>query len=88
MEKKLKDATGEEKTITLAKMRETFAADAVWADLKDDNSLLVKTLTSEYFKDDNGDISRDALILYGLLLCVGDVNTKSRVLYDVLQDNN
>jgi hypothetical protein len=89
VESKLKGATGDDKHLSLAKLREVFASDAAWADLKNDDSVLVKSLNSEYFKDeDNGDISRDALILYAVLLSVGDAKTKARVFYDVLQDNN
>lgn len=90
LEAKLKNATGEEKTVTLEKLREIFAGDKVWADINDDNSLLVKVLKSEYFKDDDKEfhISRDALILYAVLLSQGDAKTKARVFYDVLQDNN
>jgi hypothetical protein len=87
VEKKLKDATGEDKTLTLDKLREIFANDAVWADLKDNDSLLVKILSSEYLQED-GKISRDALILYAILLSVGTPKIKARVFYDVLQDNN
>lgn len=71
-------------------MREGFATDKVWADLANDDSLLVKVLTSEYFEDEEnkGSISRDTMILYAVLSSNGDANTKARVLYDVLQDNN
>lgn len=87
IESKLKAATGEEKHLTLEKMREVFANDAVWADLKNDDSVLVKILQSEQFQED-GKISRDALIVYAILLSVGNPKTKARVFYDVLQDNN
>jgi len=87
IESKLKAATGEEKTLTLEKLREVFANDAVWADLKNNDSVLVKILQSDQFQDD-GKISRDALILYAILLSVGNPKTKARVFYDVLQDNN
>ena len=71
-------------------MREGFATDKVWADLANDDSLLVKVLTSEYFEDEEnkGTISRDAMILFAVLSSNGDAATKARVLYDVLQDNN
>lgn len=88
IEKKLKDATGEEKSLSLAKLREIFAGDAVWADLKDNGHLLVKILGTDYFKAEDGQISRDALILYSLILSVGTPKIKARVFYDVLQDNN
>ncbi len=86
LEAKLKAATGETKSLTLTQLREVFGKDKVWADINNDESLLVKVLTSEYFKDEEneGAISRDALILYGVLLCVGDAKTKARVFYDVL----
>lgn len=71
-------------------MKEGFATDRVWHDLANDDSLLVKVLTSEYFEDEEnkGQISRDAMILYAILASNGDAATKARVLYDVLQDNN
>ena len=59
----------------------------MWADLTDDSSLLVKVLNSEYFQDE-GKISRDAMILYAVLASNGSADVKARVLYDVLQDNN
>lgn len=71
-------------------MKEGLATDKVWHDLQNDDSLLVKVLTSEYFEDEEnkGSISRDAMILYAILASNGDAATKARVLYDVLQDNN
>jgi hypothetical protein len=68
-------------------LRDGFSDDKVWADLSDDNSLLVKVLNSEYFQED-GSISRDAMILYAVLASNGSADVKTRVLYDVLQDNN
>lgn len=89
-EAKLKNATGEEKTLSLEKLREILGEDKVWADINDGSSLLVRLLNSEYFKDEEKPelISRDALILYAVLLSQGDAKTKARVVYDVLQDNN
>lgn len=87
LEARLKEISGDSKQLTLAQLREAFAADKVWADLADDESLLVKVLNSEYFQDD-GHISRDAMILYAVLASNGSADVKSRVLYDVLQDNN
>lgn len=71
-------------------MKDGLATDKVWHDLANDDSLLVKVLTSEYFEDEDnkGSISRDAMILYAILASNGDAATKARVLYDVLQDNN
>lgn len=86
IEKKLKDGTGESKTLSLDKLREIFN-DQVWADLKKDDSLITKVVTSETFKD-GADISRDALLVYALILSVGDSKVKARVFYDILQDNN
>lgn len=91
LETKFKTISGaEKKSFTLTQLREALGSDKVWADLSNDNSTLVKILTSEYFKseDNEGEISRDAAIIYALLLSVGDAKTKARILYDVLQDNN
>lgn len=86
LEAKFKAAAGEKTSLTLAQLREAFAADKVWADLQNNDSVLVKILSSEYFKDEenDGEISRDALIIYALVLSVGDAKTKARVFYDIL----
>lgn len=90
LEAKLKQISGENKHFTLEQLREGFATDKIWHDLTNDDSLLVKVITSEYFEDEEnkGSISRDAMILYAVLASNGDAATKARVLYDVLQDNN
>ena len=46
-------------------------------------------MQSSYFEDEAnpGEINIHALILWGMLLCAGDVRLKSRVFYDVLQDS-
>ncbi|CDW91249.1 UNKNOWN [Stylonychia lemnae] len=87
-ELKLKAATGANKTIPFDQLRTLLGQDKVWADINDDNSVLVKVLKSKYFTEEDGNVSRDALILYGILLSSGDNKLKARVLYDVLQDNN
>jgi len=84
LEHKLKAISGESKSIPLDKMKAELGNEAVWVDLKNDDSVLVKILQSEYFKAEDGGVSRDALILYGILLSSGDANTKARVFYDVL----
>ncbi len=43
-------------------------------------------IKSDYFKseDNENEISRDALMLMGLLHSKGDTKTKTRVFYDIL----
>ena len=55
----------------------------------DDHSQLCIILKSDDFKDDEDPslISIHTLLMWGLLLCPGDKAMKTRVLYDVLQDN-
>jgi hypothetical protein len=76
-------------SVTLSQLRYAFKDDRNWDDLQNDNSLLVKIRTSDYFKDEKNtdEINIHSLILWGLLLCAGDNKLKARVFYDVLQDN-
>jgi hypothetical protein len=71
-------------------LKGVLGSDRVWADINDDNSVLSKVLKSKYFADseNEGQVSRDALLIYGMLLSTGDAKLKARVLYDILQDNN
>lgn len=84
VERKLKAIPCEDKSIPFEKLRAELGNESVWSDLNNDDSLLVKILKSEYFKGENGGVSRDNLILYSILLSVGDAHTKARVFYDVL----
>lgn len=44
---------------------------------------------SPYFKDEEtGELSKNALSLFGIIMCSGNNLKKVRALYDVLQDNN
>lgn len=91
LEKRLKRATGDDKkTLTLEEFQAAFAKDSSWDALNDSESLLRKVLNSEYFKTESNvfELNRDALILMGVLHSKGDLKTKTRVFYDVLQDNN
>jgi hypothetical protein len=76
-------------SVSLNQLRYAFKDDKNWSDLNDDDSLLVKILKSDYFRDpkNKDEINIHALILWGLILCPGDNELKSRVFYDVLQDN-
>lgn len=74
--------------VSITQLRFAFKNDKNWKDLEDDNSLLLKILKSEFFKDEKeGLINIYALLLWGLLLCGGDNKMKARVFYDILQDN-
>jgi hypothetical protein len=87
LEAKFKAISGaEKKSFTLQQLQTGFAGDNVWADLNKPDSTLVKLLTSEYFRDgeNESEISRDAVIVYSMLLSVGDAKTKARIFYDIL----
>ncbi|CDW79009.1 UNKNOWN [Stylonychia lemnae] len=88
---KIKMASGQEKDMTLEQLRKGFSDDKNWSDaLNQANSPLLKSLEHELFKsEENPDqLNRDAIIIWALLLCGGDVKVKAKVFYDVLQDNN
>jgi len=76
-------------SVTLSQLRYAFKDDKNWQDLQTDDSLLVKIITSKYFKDQKNEdeLNIHALIEWGLLLCAGDNKLKARVFYDILQDN-
>jgi hypothetical protein len=75
-------------SVTLAQLRYAFKDDKNWEELKNDDSLLVQVLKSEFFEDEKnpGEINIHSLILWGILLCPGTNQLKARVFYDVLQD--
>ena len=88
-EGKVKRYVSGKNSVTLSQLRYAFKDDAKWEDLRNDDSLLVQVLKSEFFEDEDhpGEINIHALILWGLLLCPGDNHLKARVFYDVLQDS-
>lgn len=88
-EGKVKRFVVNKNSVSLSQLRYAFKDDRNWEDLQNDNSLLVKIITSDYFKDEKNtdEINIHSLILWGLLLCAGDNKLKARVFYDVLQDN-
>ena len=49
----------------------------------------MQALKSSYLESEKnkGEIDVNNLMLWGLLLCAGDLKLKARVLYDILQDN-
>ena len=76
---------GDGKTVTIEALRQVFTTEA-WADLKKEDSKIVKLIESPVFKSKNGGIDVDSLILFGFLNCQGDVRYKSQVLYSVMQE--
>ena len=79
------DKKGDGKTVTIEALRAVFTT-AAWADLKQDDSRIVKLIKSPVFKNKSGGIDADALCLFGFLNCPGDVRHKSQVLYGVMQE--
>ena len=77
------------KSVSFAQLKYAFKDDKKWADLQDENSLLVEILKSEFFEDEDttGELSLQSLLLWGVLLCAGDARLKARVFYDILQDS-
>ena len=72
-------------------MKTAFSDDKNWIDaLAKDQNVLVQALKNDIFKseDEEGAFNIDILILWAMMLCGGDAKTKTRVFYDVLQDNN
>lgn len=86
LEAKFKVAFGDNnnKSLPLEQFKDAFKEDPAWNDLWDQESLLVKLFNSNYFCDESGNLDRDALIVYAVLLSPGDASVKARVLYDVL----
>ena len=86
LEKRLKKATGEKKTISLEELKTAFAKDNSWNDLNDEKSLLRQVIASDFFKTDENvfEMNRDAFVLMGILHSKGDMKTKTKTFYDVL----
>ena len=76
-------------SVTLKQLRYAFKEDSKWSDLSVEDSILCKLISSEYFQDEKApeEINIHSLILYGLMLCPGDMQLKARVFYDILQDS-
>ena len=72
--------------VSLKQLRFSFGSDPIWEDIHRDDSLLCRILRSNEFKDDEDPslISIHTLITWGLILCPGLPQMKTRVLYDVL----
>ena len=80
MEKK-----GNGTNVTLQALRDVFTT-AAWADLQKEESRITKLISSDVFKSSKGGIDVNALILFGVLNCPGDIKHKSIALYWCLQD--
>ena len=76
---------GDGSTVTLDTLRDTFRTPA-WTDIELDDSRITKLISSNVFKNKNGQILADSLILFGVLNCGGDAKCKSEALYGVLQE--
>ena len=66
-------------------MREALCTPA-WDDLKKENSRITTLIKSSVFENENGEISVNYLLLFGFLHCHGEIDDRSNVLYEVLQD--
>ena len=88
-EGRVKRFVNKKSSVSLKQLRYAFKDDKIWDDIQNDNSLLVQVLKSDFFEDEEnkGEVNLQALLLWGLLLCAGDNQNKSRVFYDILQDS-
>lgn len=71
--------------MSIESLRAVFTTEA-WAELKDDNSRITKLVKSPVFKNKDGKIDVNSLVLFGFLHCPGDIEYKSEVLYGCLQE--
>ena len=71
-------------TVTIDSLRRVFTTPA-WEELKDDNSRVTKLIKSPVFKNADGQIDANWLILFGFLHCAGDIEHKSEALYGCFQ---
>ena len=76
---------GDGSTISIESLRAVFTTQA-WAELKQDDSRVTKLIKSPVFRNTNGKIDANSLILFGFLHCPGDLEYKSEVLYGCLQE--
>lgn len=72
-------------TLTFKQLQFSFRGLKGWEDLENSQSLFFTLLKSEFFAEGD-EISVPNFLLWGLILCRGDANVKSRVFYDILQD--
>ena len=76
-------------TVTLRQLQYAFQEEDSWSCLNDETSVLFRLFNQPELKDDENPerLSVAKLMCVGLMLCGGTNELKSRVLYDVLQDN-
>ena len=76
-------------TVTMRQLRYAFKDDAPWVDLQDEDSILFRVFNHPILKDDEKPekINVIKVLILGLLLCAGCNEMKTRVMYDILQDN-
>ena len=76
-------------TVTMRQLRYAFKDDAPWVDLQDEDSVLFHVFDHPIMKDDEQPDKMNVIkvLILGLLLCEGSDEMKTRVLYDILQDN-
>jgi hypothetical protein len=76
------------KSISHEDLKLALCTSAVWKDFLLPHSVLNEVLKSRYFKHEDGNISTESLILYGIIHCSADIKERVHALYDVFQDNN
>jgi len=87
--KKAEAEAGGKGFVTIESLSKIFTSPA-WQDLNDEDSVLVKILLSDAFKDPSKGQSADQIdttyiCLYGLLFCHGTMHDKATHWYDILQ---
>ena len=73
------------KYINLTSVIDAFSKNTAWADLKNEDSDLVKFLKNEIYVKTKIDVFK--LKILGLLWCKGDVLEKSYEFYNIIQDD-
>lgn len=88
--KSIKSIHPEKKTLTVAQLMEGMSAIDAWKKVASDSVFMQVLNESPLLKDSDtpSELSKNALLLWGIVLCGGKSAVKVKAFYDVLQDNN
>ena len=77
----------EKKTLTPSELTNGMSAIDAWRKVPADGIFHTVLKECKLLRDDNGELSKNALLLWGIVLAGGKSAVKVKAFYDVLQDN-
>ena len=84
----IREAHHDKKTLTVKELMDAMNGQEAWKKVTPGSVFMTLLESCDLLKGDNGELSKNALMLWGIVLCGGKSKVKVQAFYDVLQDNN